>query len=367
MAPTPKHILISYARADRHLVERLLRDLHTSGFPTWVDDNNIEPGTYDWEHAIRGAVSESYAVVLVCTPNTTGSQYIQAELALAQKHGITIVPVWMSGDEWVDCIPLGFVRHQHIDCRERSSEDGVARLVRRLQAIVAARVPKLSRTSNPRSCPPGFIPIIMPKEDGGRLDLFTAARADHAVTFGRDLPERLEVVAVDPSAYSTFEALLHDVYTEYLRARFNPYTYGRDWALVKASDYVSLLALPWEWMRNKRDRPLVDVIPNYVRRETPLAAFGLGMKPQWHPQSNWAIIDSGFERACGLFTSSSTVAKKAFDPVTKGLSFQLRRCDKKRLADLDPARYEYKLVIVPDRFSMGDANEPLPSDTVFVV
>src|SRR5438874_3696128 len=102
LAHLPRHIFISYSTEDRAFADRLASSLRHDGLQAWIDDEGIEPGTANWESTIRKAVRDSYAVALVCSPNTIASQYIAAELRLAERNNRQVVPVWASGDHWTD-------------------------------------------------------------------------------------------------------------------------------------------------------------------------------------------------------------------------------------------------------------------------
>jgi len=352
-----RHVFLSYPRKDRQLAERLFCDLERAGFNMWMDDVALEPGTPNWETNIRKAINESYAVVLVCTPNTVASTFVNAELQLAQTHDRLIIPAWVNGSTWVECIPMAFVNYQFVDCQDDRYQSGVRKLIDQLRKHISEKLPKLSLVDSLNACPDTFIPLLITKQVGESLDLATAGDIiDHGLLFDRALPPNFQVIAVNPAAYDYFEAVSDDIYAGFLTGRYSPYTYGRDWVLAKASIYVSLLALPWEWLKHKRGRPLIDVIPHYPKRRTPLNGYG------FDSSGVWAIVDQGFDNACGLFTSDNSIASQAFDPHTKELAFTLgRHRDRLRkprqgnsgvgelsLDEVDPQSYEWKLVIAPD-------------------
>src|SRR5262249_37847457 len=127
--------------------------------------------------------------------------------------------------------------------------------------------------------------------------------AGHLADYGdRALPEGNQVVAAKIIDYSSVEELLYDLYTIYLRDSYKPFTYGKDWVLAKASSYVTLLALPWQWLQHKRTRRLIDVIPQYTSQVTPTTTFGLQPSLYWGRRGVWVVLDREFEQACGLFS-----------------------------------------------------------------
>lgn len=112
------YVFISYPRFEEVFVNRLVQDLGARGFQVWRDETNIAPGSPDWEAAIRDAICNAYAVVLIASPKVTKSLYIKGELSLARRyHPNRIYPIWIGGTEWTDCVPIDFINTQYIDMR----------------------------------------------------------------------------------------------------------------------------------------------------------------------------------------------------------------------------------------------------------
>jgi|GEM_PF-1103522 len=100
----------------------------------WRDESNIDPGSPDWEEAIREAISHAYAFVLIASPDVIQSRYIKGELILAKRyHPNRIYPVWMDGTNWSDCVPIDFINTQYVDMRGEKYEGGFRALVAVLQ------------------------------------------------------------------------------------------------------------------------------------------------------------------------------------------------------------------------------------------
>lgn len=367
-----RHIFVSYPRAHRDVAEELGQQMGRAQLRAWIDDVAIEVGTPDWESSIRRAIELAHAVVLVCSPETVASQFVQAELKLAQKHGCPIIPVWVAGDDWVDCVPLGLVNVQYVDCRDDRLEGGSEKLVAQLGKIVGEGLPPLFVVDTFEDCPPGFIRILMAKNDGAPLSVEEAGQvADWAHPFGEPLRRTLQIIVADPNVYDSLEPLLDDIYTRYLRHRYEKYTYGRDWVLARASTYVTLFALPLEWLRYKRDRLLVDVLPDFFERLTPLKRFG-AKRAHGRP-TIWAIVDANFDPSFAVCTSSDTVADLVFDQHPKGLSFNLERWT--RLTDtaqavpiqtsfvdleqIDSETFKYRVLVQPEDFHGTIAGQAL--------
>ena len=64
-----KPVFISYSRDDSDFVNRLRDDLSANGVDVWLDKTGLKAGTRNWEQALREAVREAHAMVLVATPS----------------------------------------------------------------------------------------------------------------------------------------------------------------------------------------------------------------------------------------------------------------------------------------------------------
>lgn len=347
---TGQHVFISYPRAHRDIAEKVVLKIKKAKLKTWIDDEKIEPGTDDWERCIRDGVKDAYAVVLLCSTKSLESRYVHAELVLAQNQDCPIIPIWISGNEWIDCVPLNFVNFQYLDCRGNLFDEGVQKLVDKLLKIVTQGLPPIFIVEDLDDCPQGFIPILMSKNEGEKLDVYQSAWVA-----GRMEPtgDNLQVIVVNPLAYNSFENLLDDLYTRYLRQRYPIYTYGSKWVIASPSLYVTIFALPLEWLRFKRKRLLVDVVHDYQERSTPLHTYGLHNKV-------WAIIDSDFEVGFG-FCTSETIAFKVFNEHPKRLRYTLTQWisgtdmrDKTieagvyNLEKINRNDFKYQVLIAPD-------------------
>lgn len=150
------YVFISYPRSEEVFVKRLLEDLRAHGFQAWLDKTNIDPGSPDWETAIRDAVRNAYAIVLIASPRVIKSLYIKGELNLAKRyHPNHIYPIWMDGTEWSDCVPLDFIDTQYIDMRGESYAPGLDTLV---QVLRKEREHSSLNTATPQASIPGSSP-----------------------------------------------------------------------------------------------------------------------------------------------------------------------------------------------------------------
>jgi hypothetical protein len=102
-----RYAFISYSHEDEVFVARLINDLTNQGIEIWVDKQSLTLGTSDWEQAVRDAIRNAYVVMLVASPSSRRSKYVQDELAIAEGEGRPIYPIWADGERWIDCVPIG--------------------------------------------------------------------------------------------------------------------------------------------------------------------------------------------------------------------------------------------------------------------
>ncbi|MEO1290720.1 MAG: toll/interleukin-1 receptor domain-containing protein [Chloroflexota bacterium] len=119
---------ISYSRQDQEIVDQLVAKLNQAGIEVWIDKQGLIPGTSDWEQALRDAIQDSDAVLLVASPNSRSSTYVKDEIAIASASNKTIIPLWVAGKRWNDSIALGYGTIQNIDMRGNKFDEGIQQL-----------------------------------------------------------------------------------------------------------------------------------------------------------------------------------------------------------------------------------------------
>ena len=131
-------VFVSYARADREVVARLLNDLRERGVACWVDEQGLKPGTPSWEQALREAIRAASAVLLVASPASRASRYVPDELRIAEMYQRPIVPVWVDGTQWMESIPMGWGGTQTVDARGERYTAALAALVTTVRETIAS-------------------------------------------------------------------------------------------------------------------------------------------------------------------------------------------------------------------------------------
>jgi serine/threonine protein kinase len=107
------HIFVSYSRRDSEYVEKLVADIESRDLPVWMDRNDIDFGTI-WLNEVEDAISESFAVIVVMTPEARNSEWVQREVLLALNLKKPIFPLLLQ-----DTMFLSLVNLQPLDVRGR--------------------------------------------------------------------------------------------------------------------------------------------------------------------------------------------------------------------------------------------------------
>jgi hypothetical protein len=96
----PKIVFLSYSHVDAKITEQLRHDLGEQGVQVWIDHEQLEPGTPDWDAVIRRGIKASDAVIYLASPDALASRSARGELEVASRFGKLIIPLWVAGDYW---------------------------------------------------------------------------------------------------------------------------------------------------------------------------------------------------------------------------------------------------------------------------
>jgi hypothetical protein len=116
-------VFVSYASADSAFAADLAKELREAGVKVWIAEDSIDPGEV-WSRKLAKELQSSGAVVLVVSPDSQVSDYVDKELHGARAFNIPVIPVIHR--------PCGFwfeiSNLEHIDFTEVYRE-GFARLI----------------------------------------------------------------------------------------------------------------------------------------------------------------------------------------------------------------------------------------------
>lgn len=102
------HIFISYSHADSAYAHKLAEKLKQEGFSVWID-NRISYGAV-WPREIQERLDACAAFIVIMTPHSYESDWVQNELVRAQSRKKLIFPMLLEGDEsWLAVQTMRYV------------------------------------------------------------------------------------------------------------------------------------------------------------------------------------------------------------------------------------------------------------------
>lgn len=107
-------VFISYSRQDQKYAEQLAAAFKTQGLSVWID-NSIPPGTRSWSKEIWKNLKACHAFVVIMTPRSLDSHWVDCELIIALERKKKIFPILLEDERWFNVANI-----QHIDVRDGS-------------------------------------------------------------------------------------------------------------------------------------------------------------------------------------------------------------------------------------------------------
>lgn len=158
------HIFISYSRKDQIYARQLADELLRRGFDVWIDDK-IDYGDR-WQRVIFKAIDDCAAIIVLMTPDSAESEWVEREYNYAHKRKKPQFPILLEGEEF----PF-YVTSHFVDARDGTlpQENFYAKLRRVAQPkdsrgaeITAQSTPHSSRTQGgEQTDTPNAIPVGM--------------------------------------------------------------------------------------------------------------------------------------------------------------------------------------------------------------
>jgi len=106
-------VFISYSRRDINYAQRLASKLRELDFHVWMDDR-IKTST-DWWQQIHKALTECTAYIVIMSPGSEESDWVQREITIAESLKKWAFPILLEGDTNIAMSPIWsiFVRTQY--------------------------------------------------------------------------------------------------------------------------------------------------------------------------------------------------------------------------------------------------------------
>lgn len=91
------HVFVSYKHEDVDFAENVMSRLEARGFQTWAD-HKVGAGE-EWRTAIDLSIKNSFALIVIMTPEAKTSEYVTYEWAFAWGVGVRVIPVMLRKTE----------------------------------------------------------------------------------------------------------------------------------------------------------------------------------------------------------------------------------------------------------------------------
>jgi hypothetical protein len=134
----PCDVFLSYSRKAREAMLRIRIKLQEHQLSVWTDEN-LTPGTPLWRQSIETAIEKAGCVVVILSPDSKTSPWVQRELDYASTQDKPIIPLLVRGDEKT-AIPLTLISAQWADLREQHDAE-FANVLTIIQETVQAAKP----------------------------------------------------------------------------------------------------------------------------------------------------------------------------------------------------------------------------------
>ncbi len=93
------YIFISYSTKNKPYAMQLAEFFQQQGFDIWIDNQKIESGVNWWNAIVKG-LQGCAAFVVVMTPESESSEWVQREVFLALEQKKPLFPLLLNGENW---------------------------------------------------------------------------------------------------------------------------------------------------------------------------------------------------------------------------------------------------------------------------
>ena len=130
------NIFISYAGQDYSFAHKLAAGLHNVGIVVWMDDAGIAAGCRA-PSGLRSAINESGAMVVLVSPQSLESQWVNFEIGAGLAQDRPIIPILIEGVDIDQKLPEVFHGMPVVDARNRPIGDVVRDVEEAMRPIPA--------------------------------------------------------------------------------------------------------------------------------------------------------------------------------------------------------------------------------------
>jgi hypothetical protein len=119
-----KQVFISYSRNDIEFVKMLALNLETQGFSVWWDVSKLQGGDR-WMRAIQSAIDASQSCIVVLTPDSVTSEWVENEYTYALANKVKVIPLYLRRCK----VPIALATIQYIDFLKNEHDFALRHLI----------------------------------------------------------------------------------------------------------------------------------------------------------------------------------------------------------------------------------------------
>jgi hypothetical protein len=135
-------VFVSYSRRDLPFVEQLAADLNRAGLNVWFDLTGLEGGER-WSEKIQDAIRNSQYVIVVLSPDSVKSEWVEREFLFASNANKKIIPLLYRQCE----LPLNYLNLNYIDVQGTNYQLNFDRIMRCFNVVAPALLPGTQKPS----------------------------------------------------------------------------------------------------------------------------------------------------------------------------------------------------------------------------
>jgi hypothetical protein len=118
-------VFISYSRKDLQFVQQFAQTLMSNGVDVWWDLSSLQGGD-NWTNEIPQAIDNCDSCIVVLSPNSVESEWVQKEYTYALKRKKRIIPLLYQSCD----IPFALINVNPVDLQGHNYEKGLHEIVR---------------------------------------------------------------------------------------------------------------------------------------------------------------------------------------------------------------------------------------------
>jgi hypothetical protein len=117
-------VFISYGHDDKKFVQKMAGELAKDNFESWWDFDALKGG-HDWQKEIQQGIKRCDFFLVVLTPQSVESEWVNKEITYANEYKKKIIPIRLKECER----PISIIEKQYIDFEKQTQKAALKQLL----------------------------------------------------------------------------------------------------------------------------------------------------------------------------------------------------------------------------------------------